>query len=390
MVTTQQPSVDLQSLVHLAETKSTEGRNELFGQLSTIMLDGGVTSSDQERAMMVDILNKLLHEVEMQVRQSLSSKLARDAKAPKELVVMLANDTIDVARPILLESDLLNDNELLEIIKHRTQEHQMAVAMRENVSEVVSSALVETGQEDVVTSLLQNPSAQISQATLEYLVEQSERVDSYQTPLLSRADLKPDLAKKMYVWVSDTLRKKIVADYKIDPATIEAAMLESVGDVARDDGADSNKKTMELVEAISKSKELTPGLLAKTLRDGEIPLFVGLFSKMVELDISTMRKIIFEAEGEVIALACKAIGFENHQFSDLYKLIRITRSGSRDVRINEMSHLLSYYEQMKKVTAQNILRSWQRDSSYLDNINKGDKKQAAGQALRLNKPGDKK
>ncbi|TAH36187.1 MAG: DUF2336 domain-containing protein [Alphaproteobacteria bacterium] len=390
MTTTQNVPVDLLNLVHLAETKSAEGRNELFGQLSNIMIDGQVTSSDQERAMMVDILNKLLHEVEMQVRQSLSSKLARDAKAPKELVVMLANDTIDVARPILLESDLLNDDELLEIIKHRTQEHQMAVAMRENVSEVVSSALVETGQEDVVTTLLQNPSAQISQATLEYLVEQSERVDSYQTPLLSRADLKPDLAKKMYVWVSDTLRKKIVADYKVDPATIEAAMLESVGDAVRDEGADSNKKTMELVEAISKTKELTPGLLAKTLRDGEIPLFVGLFSKMVELDIATMRKIIFEAEGEVIALACKAIGFENHQFSDLYKLIRITRSGSRDVRINEMSHLLSYYEQMKKVTAQNILRSWQRDSSYLDNINKGDKKQAAGQALRLNKPGDKK
>lgn len=390
-MTGMQPSTtDLQNLMHLATEKSPEGRNELFGQLSTLMIDGQMSSSDQERALMIDILNKLLHDVEMKVRQSLSAKLARDGKAPKELVIMLANDTIDVARPILLESDLLREDELLEIIKHRTQEHQMAIAMRENVSEVVSSALVEAGHEDVVSTLLQNPSAQISQATLEYLVEQSERVDSYQNPLLSRADLKPDLAKKMYAFVSETLRQKIVDDYKIDPSTIDAALNESVRDAETDTTPDSNKKTMELVEAIAGRKELTPGLLAKTLRDGEIPLFLGLFSKMVELDVETMRKIIFEAEGEVIALTCKATGFETHQFSDLYKLIRITRSGSRDVRINEMSHLLSYYEQMKKVTAQNILRSWQRDPSYLDQINKGDRKQGAGLAMRLSKPADKK
>ena len=37
---------------------------------------------------------------------------------------------------------------------------------------------------------------------MEYLVEQSKRVDTYQNPLLKRPDLEPDLAKRMYLWVS--------------------------------------------------------------------------------------------------------------------------------------------------------------------------------------------
>ncbi len=365
-----QPPLDYNALMAIAEDRTSQSRGELFGQISTLLVDTHMATSDRERALMVDIIDRLFHDVEMQVRQELSARLSKQNNAPKELITMLANDTIEVAMPILVESDLLRDEELLEIIKHRTQEHQMAIAMRQKVSEVISDALVEAGHEDVVKTLLENPSAQISQATLEYLVEQSERVDLYQNPLLNRADLQPQLAKKMYTFVSETLKKKIVEEFKIDPATIESDLQDSVESIFSAEETDGYARTMELVEAISKSKELTPSLLAKTLGDGEIPLFVGLFSKMTEMPLKAAKKILFDSDGEVFALACKAMGFETHQFSDIYKLVRITRSGSRDVRITEMSHLLSYFEQLKRTTAQNILRSWQRDPGYLDSINK--------------------
>ncbi len=365
-----QPPLDYNALMTIAEDRTSQSRGALFGQISTLLVDTHMATSDRERALMVDIIDRLFHDVEMQVRQELSSRLSKQNSAPKELITMLANDTIEVAKPILLESDLLRDEELLEIIKHRTQEHQMAIAMRQKVSEVISDALVEAGHQDVVKTLLENTNAQISQATLEYLVEQSERVDLYQNPLLNRADLQPQLAKKMYSFVSETLKKKIVEEFKIDPATIESGLQDSVESIFAAEETDGYARTMELVEAICKSKELTPSLLSKTLSDGEIPLFVGLFSKMAEMPLKAAKKILFDSDGEVFALACKAMGFETHQFSDMYKLVRITRSGSRDVRITEMSHLLSYFEQLKRTTAQNILRSWQRDPGYLDSINK--------------------
>lgn len=354
-----------QQLMRLAADKSADSRNQLFSQVTDLMF-GGDSVNDHERSLMVDILSKLIRDVEMQLRQKLSSQLAKSPDAPKALVVMLANDSIEVAKPILLESDLLRDWDLIEVIHHRTREHQMAIAMRDRVSEVISSALVEAGHEDVITTLLQNENAKISQATLEYLVEQSQRVDTFQNPLLARADLKPAMAKKMYQFVSTALREKIVADYGFSAQEIDTIMRDAQPGIFVQSEPDSYQKTMELADAIAKDHQLTPSLLSKTLRDGEIPLFLGLLSKMTQLELNSVRKIIFEAEGEVVAMMLKAVGFDPQQFSDLYKLIRITRAGTRDVRITEMTQLLGYYGQLKTATAQNVIRTWQRDPQYLN------------------------
>jgi uncharacterized protein (DUF2336 family) len=119
---------------------------------------------------MTDILNKLVTEFETELRQQLAERLSDSKSAPRNLVLALANDEIVVARPILLKSGVLRDPELIEIIHHRTLEHQLAIAMRTSVSEVVSDALVETGNTDVVKTLLQNPNARITEATMAYLV----------------------------------------------------------------------------------------------------------------------------------------------------------------------------------------------------------------------------
>ena len=57
----------------------------------------------------------------------------------------------------------------------------------------------------MIVTLLCNQSANFSQEVLAHLVEESERVDRYQRPLLHRQELPAQLAKKMYGWVSDAL-----------------------------------------------------------------------------------------------------------------------------------------------------------------------------------------
>lgn len=83
----------------------------------------------------------------------------------------------------------------------------MAVAIRQSVSEAVSDALVKQGTERVIRTLLQNDNARISDKTMEFLVEQSERVNSFQEPVLRRRELRPEMAKRMFLWVSAALRK---------------------------------------------------------------------------------------------------------------------------------------------------------------------------------------
>ncbi|HLU47837.1 MAG TPA: DUF2336 domain-containing protein, partial [Planctomycetota bacterium] len=208
-------------LFRLARDRSAAGRRALVATVGDLLFERQEELTDRERTLMTEILRRLIHEVEMEVRKALAQRLAREPSAPHELIVLLANDRIEVAHPILLHSEVLSDEDLVEIIHHRTLEHQLAIAMRREVSERVADALVERGDVGVVKALLENPQARLSEAALAYLVEESKRVDTYQNPLLHRPELSPELALRMYGWVSTALRRFIVERFRIDPRTLD-------------------------------------------------------------------------------------------------------------------------------------------------------------------------
>ena len=123
---------------------------------------------------------------------------------------MLAHDESRVAYEILLHSPVLRDPDLIELVYHRSQAHQLAIAMREGISEDVSAVLAATEDEDIIATLLVNQTAHISENIFRDLVEISQRADALHEPLISRHDLPEDLAKKMITWVSVALRREIV------------------------------------------------------------------------------------------------------------------------------------------------------------------------------------
>ncbi len=174
--------IDTQYLLDLARDKSTDGRTRLIEIVGDHFLDGDNVLKAEERDLMTDILRRLIHDVEKSVRKALADRLSETTGAPPELVTILANDDIEVAHGILLRSDVLQDLELIEIIQHRTMEHQLAIAMRRNVSEAVSDALVETRNTAVIGTLIENETAEISANTMEYLVNESKTNKAFQTP----------------------------------------------------------------------------------------------------------------------------------------------------------------------------------------------------------------
>jgi uncharacterized protein (DUF2336 family) len=224
------PNVDSDTLLTLAREKSQAGRNSLFGTVQELFVKNDGNLTDRERALMGEILRQLIHEVELSVRKDVAKRLADRDDAPRELVLALADDDIEVAHPLLLKNTVLHDVDLIEIIKHRTQSHQLAVSMRKNISEGVSDALVGTGDTGVITSLLENENAAISRASMAYIVAESKRVDTFQNPLINRKDLPPDMARKMYWWVSVAVRQHIVENFSIDPETIHDSIEGAVKD----------------------------------------------------------------------------------------------------------------------------------------------------------------
>ena len=94
--------MDVRQLIDLARDKSTQGRSQLVSAIGDLMDDSGRILSLQEKALMNDILKKLIQDVARPIRKALAEKLSQSPNAPQEVVQILGNDEFDIASPILL------------------------------------------------------------------------------------------------------------------------------------------------------------------------------------------------------------------------------------------------------------------------------------------------
>lgn len=379
----------LQELLELARDKSLQSRMHLVDVIGDLFSERETVLSERERALMTDILDKLVHDFEMSVRRELAKRLADEPKAPRALVNTLANDTIDVARPLLMQSQVLHDGELIAIVRNRTRQHQLAVALRHNVSEPVSDALVENGDEDVIRTLLENPSAQISQATMEYLVDQSQHVDTFQEPLVRRQDLGAGLARRLYWYVSAALRERILANYEIPEDelddVLESVAAEMVEREESEAGGDAGAPADVLARRIAEEREVDAALLIKILRRGEIPLFESLFGQLSRIQPPRLQHVLYETGGKGLAVACRALDIDKANFAPIYLLSRKGRGGEHIVDPREVSTVMRYFDELDAETARRALKRWQRSPEYMDAV-EAMEEQHRGGAPRQNAP----
>lgn len=363
----EQVEFNFEGLLKLARDRSVDGRTRLVQVVGDLFFDTDKVLTDRERALMTEILRQLIHDVEMSVRKELAQRLGSEERAPQELIKILANDDIEVAYPILIGSSVLQDIDLIEVVQHRTMNHQLAVAMRDNLSEAVSDALVETSDSDVIKTLLENGNAEISGKTMEYLVGESERVDLYQNPLINRKDLSPDLAKRMYWWVSAALRDHIVKSFSFSQDDLEDLLGDAVGDLViksrQDDAPPHNGDS--LAGRLKSERKISAELLVQTLRQGEVTLFEDMFAELSGLRPTLVRRFVFEPGGESLAVSCRALSIAKGDFASIFLLSRSARPGEKIVDPRELSGVLDFFDRVPPLTAKKVLKRWQLDPDFL-------------------------
>ncbi len=372
------PVTTCDHLVALAHEKSAESRKALGTSIVARLTDGDTDAlSDRERSLMLDIVHKVVVDVEKSVRKRLSESLADIPDAPPALIKLLADDDIEVAYPILTRSPVLNDTDLIEIVRNRALEHQLAIAMRYSVSEDVSAALVTYGHPTIIETLLRNENARLSQATVAYLVEESRRVDTFREPLLRRSELGPDLAKRMFLWVSEALRDFIVDHFALDAATVDD-LLDKAAAYQDDDtaGKSGPSGAEKLAEALEENGKINPRMLVDAMEQGEINLFVSLFGRVTGLGRDLVMRILFDASGEGLAVACKGVGLDQETFRSILDLSRKARPAGAGKNPRPDRSALALFDATAREAAAAALRKWQRQPDYLPAVN--DLKRKAG------------
>ena len=218
------PSTPAHAGVLLARDADAGVREALAEKIGRLFPDLSADERVAVQAAVLEILETLARDQVRRVRTILAEALKDVPNAPAHVVGWLARDrAIEVAAPVLEFSPLLSDDDLIAVIADAPIPGALAaIARRGSVSTRIADAIVAAEDRDAVTALLDNPSAQIREETLDRLIERSRDITEWQPPLVRRPKLSAAAAAKLAGFVAGSLLAVLRARGDLDPQTLAA------------------------------------------------------------------------------------------------------------------------------------------------------------------------
>ena len=346
----------LDHLRDIAHAQARPEKQDLLQTLSAACLAPGTRLGPAESALLSDIFRHLIRDVEMPVRRALAKQLSDRDDAPQDLIVMLANDVIDVSFPVLAKSKLLEDQELIDIVSRHAKQHALAISQRKTVSADVSDALVNTGSTDIMVSLLGNDGASIRPQTMQNLVTKSKDIKELQSPLLGRKDLNLDMAIRMADWVGESLRRFILNRFDISETQLRTLVSDAVLEAIDDDifGA------MEWSAAVPEGPTEGPAVsLMEALSHDNIALFKRTFESLTNLTSAWAERSLYPSP-EALAIACRAIGVDCENYTRILCHLHSTDIYAEFQSTPLYARVVQYFGSLTDESACCVLESWQQ------------------------------
>ena len=254
-----------------------------------------VLLTPRERELAEEILGYLVHDVALHVRLALSNCLNDLPGAPHGVVLALARDIDEVALPVLENSTVLTDEDLVELVLSGGSEKQCAIAGRAEVGPLVSETIAWAGERRAVLTLVANEGAIIAPDVFSQLADRYAGDEEILDPMAGRKDMPGALVERLVTMVSDRLRAYLIERHRVDPAT--AAFLE---DISRERAiADLVSRTNpddlpRLVQTLFDRRRLTASLLLRVLCSGELRFIEIGFALLTEVSEERAARLIHD------------------------------------------------------------------------------------------------
>ncbi|WP_313444180.1 DUF2336 domain-containing protein [Brevundimonas sp.] len=323
-------------LLVLASSRSADDRQRLLLKVTSLCESN--PPPPKVAPLLSDIFLALTAQAERDIRLALSERIAGVDWAPPALVNMLALDEIEIARPVITSSPLLQNADLIRLLIEATLEHQIAVARRPQLARPIVDTIVDRAEPVTMTALASNRTADIGEDAMRKLVDHSRRIAGLRAPLTRHPRLNEQLAQQLYQWVGQALRQSIGERFRIDDAQLNAAVQDAAAKAVGSPEwrAMSARMTEDraridaerrLVEKLQAAGQLRPGLLVRALREQRFELFEQTLAVLGGFSEAQVHHAIRAPTAEPLYLACIAVGVDKAVFASLLVEVRKLSGG---------------------------------------------------------------
>ena len=332
-------------------------REQLFRNMAQLYSYVSDRCDDEQVAQYDEVLCQLAELVEAEARAHVAKLLAPLDRAPGNVVVKLANDEIEVAQPLLEFSNVLNDDDLIEIIAKQSEAHRVAIAGRQQVAERVGDAIVEHGEGDSVVRLVRNTNAELGEQALERLAGRAAQDAALAADLRGRTDIDWKALSSRIDAVGDKVRETIEQiDPRVDPVTVGKVQAVVYNRMRNRAGFSSQewKVAYNQVKALSDRKQLDERALIRFARFGYGHHTAAALTMLLRVGPEVFVKWLAMQDYVAITVALRALGIQ----PDLFEAM-IASMPWRDLPSQgDLQNVRKRFEALSKDEAVGIFELW--------------------------------
>ena len=343
-----------------------KSRTTLLKRLADVVCLPSSRVNTFERSMTADLLVEMLREATQAERARVAKRLCQLVEIPNTLLRLLLVDDIEVAGPLLEESQALSDADLVHCALIATPEHRKLIARRRGITEIVGEILVERAEPDVVRALLRNEAARLSQPILDNVVAASRDEPALVPLVLKRPELRPSQVYVMFWWAGEEERRIILQRFAVSREVLQEAAGDVFAIAASEGWQDAPaRKALQFVERRQRNRAAIEKSPFESLEDAVAAAQAGAtrevadeISYLAGIKPMTGAKIFGDEGGEAIAVLCKATGLPKSAVRALWRAFGRPETDSAGALLPALERVLITYDMIAVDRAQTVLRYW--------------------------------
>jgi uncharacterized protein (DUF2336 family) len=319
--------------------------------------------SEEQIATFGEVINRLAEEIEHTARSQLSNKLAPSSNAPFSVIKKLAfDDSIDVAGPVLRQSERIDSKTLIATARSKSQQHLLAISKRKLLSDAVTDVLVVRGSPEVVTSVAANDGARFSGLGFLHLLQRSEEDSILAEQLGLRKDIPRHLFQQLIAKASDEVKRKLANERPDMGDLIHSVVTDLTGTIHAKFGPASKnyfaaKRMVSRLHQYSELNEDKVFEFAHSLKFNETAVALSL---MCDVPADVIERALVDSNREMVLILAKSLDFSWATTMSLLFLgapnYRITagdlermQNDFRKLNVETSKHVLSVYRSRSDV-----------------------------------------
>lgn len=328
-------------------------------RVTDLFLNAPLDYSDEQIDVFDDVFHCLIQNIETSAKALLASRIAPVPKAPPRLIHTLAfDDIIEVAAPVLSQSEQLDDAALIDNARVKSQGHLLAISRRRVLSGAVTDVLLERGNTEVVESTVNNHGADFSDHGFSTLVARAENDDNLATCLGLRPIPRHHYLR-LIAKASSTVRMRLQAGHRDNAEEVSSAVQEIAERVCSAHGEESIR-IQRLVKCLHDEGRLNEDQIAEFAESGRFEETNAAIAMLANIPVSTVENMMIEQRSDGLVVLAKVTGLS---WSTLKTILRMRAELANAGNVAEIEEYKPSYDMLRVSTAQQVLRFYRMEKS---------------------------